>query len=106
MLEVLRHDAPVSWLVEPICAGENRPRCFECAKPRMPGSYTSGLVLVPMPSLSLSSRRPALPRRSLAQPRLLRKLLASSAERKYSDVGSETAAVWKLNVAEPERIIS
>ncbi len=30
---------------------------------------------------SLSSRRPALPRRSLAQPRLLRKLLASSAER-------------------------
>jgi hypothetical protein len=81
VLEVLRHDAPVSWLVEPICAGENRPRCFECAKPRMPGSYTSGLVLVPMPSLSLSSRRPALPRRSLAQPRLLRKLLASSAER-------------------------
>ena len=34
-----------------VIAGENRPRCFECAKPRMPGSYTSGLVLVPMPSL-------------------------------------------------------
>ena len=34
-----------------VIAGENRPRCFECGKPRMPGSYTSSCVLVPMPSL-------------------------------------------------------